>query len=126
MPLYQTTNENGNVIGIYNGQRPSVAATKAFTTMRRRVPGLTESMVHVKTEGRREITKYSVVYCLVKDTFLGEIWRPVATKRTINSTNINDIRIQISTDSSTTDAGPTASGPILPSAEAVFADRSSV
>ena len=80
MPMYQTLNADGSVIGVYGGQRPSVAACKAFTTLRRQ--GREAPMcIHVVTEGRKLSRAYDVNYAVVQDPFLGSMSRPVATAR---------------------------------------------
>ena len=80
MPLYKTTS-SGVTIGIYNCQRPSAAACKAFTALRRKDRSLKTSAIAVATEGRSQSTIYNVEYARVEDPFFGFIDRPVATKR---------------------------------------------
>jgi hypothetical protein len=79
MPLYQTLHDNGSVIGVYNAQRPSVAACKAFTTLRRINPSENALTIRVVTEGRKLSQAFNVHYAMTHDAFFGEIMRPVAT-----------------------------------------------
>jgi hypothetical protein len=78
-PLYKTTLED-KIIGIYNCQRPSAAASKAFTTLRRKDPELLKQQIHVHTEGRSACVTYDVSYETVLDSFFGSIKMPVARK----------------------------------------------
>ena len=77
--MYKTT-QSGVTIGIYNCQRPSAAACKAFTTLRRKDHSLKTASIAVATEGRVNSTIYDVEYARVEDAFFGSIERPVATK----------------------------------------------
>ena len=76
--MYQTKYE-GQGIGIYNAQRPSVAACKTFSMLRRRNPKMQNAEISVVTEGNRKIEhNYMVTYKNDSDAFLGNIMRPVA------------------------------------------------
>jgi hypothetical protein len=78
MPIYQTKFE-GQSVGIYTAQRPSIAACKTFSTLRRRNPHMSEARIAVVTEGHRKIEhNYNVTYKNETDSFLGNITRPVA------------------------------------------------
>jgi hypothetical protein len=80
MPLYKTSTSTGTTIGVYNAQRPSIAATKAFTTLRRQDKQLIQSEVHVQTEGKKNSQSFQVEYKQVEDDFLGTVFRPIAIK----------------------------------------------
>lgn len=79
MPLYKTSHLN-SIVGIYNCQRPSTAACKAFTTLKRRDPQLESAVILVTTEGRSLTTTFDVKYGSTQDDFFGTIFRPVASK----------------------------------------------
>jgi len=85
MPLYKTSHFiTKETIGIFQGQRPSTAANKAFTKLRRSNKDLIEETIDVITEGHKHNTTYTVKYTQVNDPLLGIIMRPIATK-TYNS-----------------------------------------
>jgi hypothetical protein len=79
-PQYKTRTRSRREIGIYTGQRPSVAACKAFSTLRKKDKTITTFDVEVMTEGRRNYTWYRVTYETVDDALLGSMMRPVARK----------------------------------------------
>ena len=76
MPEYQVLRD-GLVIGQYNAQRPSVAATKALSAAKRR-DGTTEFTVGVRSASKK-IVQFQVKYGQVTDSFLGTLERPIAT-----------------------------------------------
>jgi hypothetical protein len=81
MPLYQTLkSDTKEPIGIFQGQRPSAAANKAFTKLRRTNKDLVEQIIDVVTEGHKHTTRYNVKYSEVNDELLGLIKKPVSTK----------------------------------------------
>ena len=80
MPLYKTSTVSGTTIGVYNAQRPSIAASKAFTTLRRQDKQLQNADVVVQTEGKKNSQSFQVEYKQVEDDFLGIVFRPIATK----------------------------------------------
>jgi hypothetical protein len=67
-------------IGTYSGQRPSTAACKAFTTLRRTNKSLQETQIKVLTQGHKNYVIYTVVYTDVEHALLGHVKKPVATK----------------------------------------------
>jgi len=79
MPLYLTVHES-KTVGTYNAQRPSVAACKAFTTLKRSNATLEQAFIEVQTEGKKNLSKFKVEYMQVEDKFLGLLHRPIATK----------------------------------------------
>ena len=80
MPLYKTLTDADVDIGIYSSQRPSTAACKAFTVLRRKNFTLNECKIKVCTEGRKDVIVYTVTYTDVQDAFLGALKRPIAVK----------------------------------------------
>ena len=81
MPLYKTSNVSGLTIGVYNAQRPSIAASKAFTTLRRQNKDLRTADISVQTEGKKLSQAFQVEYKEVQDAFLGLVFRPIATRK---------------------------------------------
>jgi hypothetical protein len=79
VPLYKTTKDL-KIVGFYNCQRPSAAACKAFTSLRRKDNSLTRETIQVTTEGRSASVNYDVSYESVDDVFFGKIMMPVAKK----------------------------------------------
>jgi len=81
MPVYYTKSTDGP-IGIYKAQRPSVAACKSFSTLRRRRKSLEQSNITVVTEGPKKIEHhFCVSYGLcARPHVLGPLMRPIATK----------------------------------------------
>jgi hypothetical protein len=79
MTLYQVL-LGTTVLGIYSGQRPSAAACKAFSVMRRKDPSLGPTRLSVVTEGRKKTTEFMVEYKNEPDAFLNISMQPVATK----------------------------------------------
>lgn len=73
-------NESNQIVGVYSGDRPAVAACKAFTSLRREDKSLDSATLHVVTEGRKRLTTYKVRYGALEDVFLGELMRPIAEK----------------------------------------------
>ena len=81
MPVYNVVRETNNeMVGSYNAQRPSTAAKKAFTTLRKRQKTLVKETFFVYTESRIKPQKFVVEYMESEDEFLGRIKRPVATR----------------------------------------------
>jgi hypothetical protein len=80
MPLYKTSNGSGKTIGVYNAQRPSIAASKAFTSLRRQEKDLLNAEIFVQTEGKKITQSFQVEYKQIQDDFLGLVFRPIATK----------------------------------------------
>lgn len=78
MPLYQTRTAT-DAVGVFQGQRPSAAACKAFSKLRRLNKDLVEQKIYVLTEGHKMSSAYNVQYIEVTDA-LGTFKRPVATK----------------------------------------------
>ncbi len=79
MPLYKTS-QNEKIVGIYNCQRPSAAACKALTALRRKDQSIEKAVIQVQTEGRLLSAKFDVTYESVNDSFFGSIKMPVARK----------------------------------------------
>jgi hypothetical protein len=78
MPIYQTKSDDVP-IGRYSAQRPSVAACKSFTSLRRRNKDLKKAEITVVTEGPKKIIHdYSVSYDESIHDLLGLMFRPVA------------------------------------------------
>lgn len=72
---------NGLLIGIYKAQRPSSAAHKSMTVLKRRY-GLNEARIEILTEGTKRLYVFNVKYQEVFDNFLGLRLRPVASLET--------------------------------------------
>lgn len=73
---------NGVPLGVYSGQRPSAAACKAFTVLRRKDPEMGPTKLAVVTEGRKKTTEFVVEYKSAPNEFLKIEMQPVATKIT--------------------------------------------
>lgn len=90
MPLYQVRNASCNsILGHYIGDRPSAAACKASTSMRRKDPMLKTMRLKVLTEGRKMHVTFEVTYeAASSDAFseaCGIVNRPKARKVTNDS-----------------------------------------
>lgn len=79
MTLYQVL-LGSTVLGIYSGQRPSAAACKAFSVLRRKDTTIGPTKLSVVTEGRKKTTEFMVEYKRAPDAFLNIEMQPVATK----------------------------------------------
>ena len=79
MTLYQVL-LGTTVLGVYSAQRPSTAACKAFTVLRRKEPNLGPTKISVVTEGRKKLTDFIVEYKYDPDDYLKIEMRPVATR----------------------------------------------
>jgi hypothetical protein len=79
MPLYEVR-KGDQVIGQYAAQRPSTAATKAFTALRRKDKSLEKETFTVQTESRSTKMQFRVEYREVNDDFLGLRKRPIALR----------------------------------------------
>jgi hypothetical protein len=81
MPTYEVRRASDDfVIGQYTAQRPSTAATKAFTTLRRKDKSLDKETFMVQTESRSTRIQFRVEYREVNDDFLGLKKRPIAIR----------------------------------------------
>lgn len=81
MPLYEVRrSSDNNVIGQYTAQRPSTAATKAFTTLRKKDKTIEKETFMVQTDSRTKPVQFIVEYREVNDDFLGLKKRPIALK----------------------------------------------
>lgn len=90
MPLYRTLYKS-NEVGVYSGQRPSVAACKAFTQLRKKDP-IKEACIEVYSVSRKSSTNFDVVYKQVDDDLLGSIYRPFATKSGSTKRDNHDLK----------------------------------
>lgn len=78
MPLYRVFHETFDAE--YSAQRPSSAANKGLTALRKRDPSLESIILYVQTSTKKRPTKFLVEYKEQEDPFLGLSKRPVATK----------------------------------------------
>lgn len=79
MTLYQVLLDSVP-LGIYSGQRPSAAACKAFSVLRRKNPDIGPTKLAVVTEGRKKTTEFMVEYKHAPNEFLKIEMQPIATK----------------------------------------------
>lgn len=78
MPTYKTF-YNSVEVGVYSGQRPSTAACKAFTQLRKAKP-TNEAIIDVLSTTKKKPIQFRVEYKESTDDLLGTIYRPYATK----------------------------------------------
>lgn len=81
MPVYETRH-SGKLIGTYTSQRPSGAATKAFTQIAKTTEATEPVHIEVCSTCKKKACIFMVEYKDVTDSFFGTMRRPVATKIT--------------------------------------------
>jgi hypothetical protein len=78
MPTYRVFNDSFDAE--YCAQRPSSAACKGLTSLRRKDSSIDSVVLSVQATSKKTPMRFRVEYKEIQDDFLGLLKRPVATK----------------------------------------------
>jgi hypothetical protein len=92
MPVYDVYDFVTNThIGTYTAQRPSIAACKGLTILRKQDKSIEKRCISIQVSSKKERTLFDVEYKDATHAFLGSCKKSIATKRHEQTTHATHI-----------------------------------